>query len=248
MSKNSRQAGARSLREAISGYSAERADKLDERARQLLARFSESPEAADAFERLELKGPRAEASLLTACIAADDVARTFREQLMKQVDALARAEQWEEAVTALRKFVAEVAEEKEPLRVGLADPDFWSFSILEPPAKASELKDVLDLVAAAIDWRRDIAKANIVLLGATRDQHTKQAAENAAICVLTRGVYDAARNPPLPPRRERPDVRDVHLREVADLAQVILETDVTIERAREARRGDRDRYLKFIGN
>jgi hypothetical protein len=228
------------LRNAIEAYCADRTDKLDKRAHELLTRLADSSDAAKAFQQLKLKDRLAEACILTACIEADDVARTFDRRISKQKDVSVRAKRWDEAVALLRKFVAEVSDQKELLRVGLAGFDLWSLAIFEPPADNAALQHALDLIASSIEWRRGVAEANVAHLGATRDAGIKQAAENAAIWVLAAGVYDAAREPPLPGKP--------HLRQVAELAEVIFGTGVSVDRVREALRKRRQLYLEMIGD
>jgi hypothetical protein len=242
MAVSSRRAGASNLRDAIQIYRFEQQETLEKWARELLTRLADSPNAANAFDRLRLKDRRAEARVVRACVEAQNVARTFSRRLKQQKDVLVRAKRWDRAVAELRKFVAEVADQKEPQRVGLVGLDHWSLSIFEPPAQNAELKHALDLIASAIEWRRGIAEANMADLGATRDAYIKQAPENAAIWVLAAGVYDAARKPPMPGKP--------HVREVADLAEAILGTgaEVFLDRVRNVLRMRRQLYAGMIGN
>jgi hypothetical protein len=140
-----------------------------------------------------------------------------------------------------------MAEEKEPLRLGLANLDLWSLSVFEPPADNDAMKRALDLIARAIEWRCGIAQANLAHLGVNRKAHTKNAAENAAISILAAGIYDAVRPPPLPVERQGKHVADPNLAEIADLAQVILRTEILTDRVREVRRQRRKEYLKMVG-
>ena len=242
MATISRKAGALRLRESIKAYSgAATNNRLDKRARDLLARLASDGDAGDVFGRLNPRDQRAEACLLTACIEADEIARTFHARMKTQKNALGRARRWDEAIAVLRKFVDEVGEQNEILRVGLASLDLWSLSIFVPPAKTADLEDALDLIESSIEWRRGIAEANLAHLGATRDTLTKTAAENAAIWVLAAGIYSAARISPLPGK--------LHLREVADLSQVVLRpASISIERVRQLIRKRRQLYVDMIGN
>ena len=242
-------AGARCLSDAIESYRTEHEGKLDKEALDLLSRLTKSPDASEAFKGLGPLSRRAEAVVLAACIYADQVARNFRRQAQQQKDALTRSKQWHKALGELRNFVADIAEEKESLRVELPNQDLWSLSVFEPPADNNSLKRALDLIAQAIEWRCGIAQANLAHLGITRKMHTEEAAENAAIWVLAAGVYDAMRNPPLCIERQGNEVADVNLLEIADLAQVILgaeRTEITTERVREVRRRGRRDYLKMV--
>jgi hypothetical protein len=228
------------LSDAIDAYRTEYERKLDKQALDLLSRLAESTDASKVFKRLRPKSRRAEADLLAACIEADILVRKFPQSVQKQKDALSRSKRWHKSLTELQRFVSEIAKEKESLRLGLAQFDLWSLSVFEPPLESEALKNALDLFAHTIEWRCGIAQANLAHLGATRDAHVKKAAENAAIWVLAAGVYDAAREPPLPGRP--------HLREVADLAEVILEAAISLDRVREVHRKRRDLYMKMIGD
>jgi len=236
-----RRAGTRCLRQAVDAYRTEQQGRLNQAAVKLLARLADSRDASKAFARLKLTHTRPEVCLLSACIEADKVARTFHQRITKQKDVLGRAKRWQEALGVLRKFVAEVAA-SEAMCEEVAGFDLWSLSIFEPPAKRAELVNALDLIAASIDWRRGIAEANIAHLGATRDAHIREAAENAAIWVLAAGVYDATRKAPLPGRP--------HLSEVADFADVILRTKLPIDtnRVRHVLRKRRRLYVEMVGN
>jgi hypothetical protein len=243
----SEQSGARSLSDAIDTYRAEYQKKLDKQALNLLSRLAKSTDASEAFRRLGPKSRRAEADLLAACIEANDVVRNFPRLVQKQKDALSRSTQWHKSLAELRSFAAEISEEKEPLRRGLANLDLWSLSIFEPPTDNNVAKQALDLIARAIEWRRGIAQQNLANLGVTRKARTKKAAENAAIGILAAGVYDAMRVPPLPVKRQGKHAADPNLTEIADFAQVILGVEISTDRVREIRRKHRKEILKMHG-
>ena len=236
MAISSRRAGAARLRQAVDAYRTEQKDKLDQHARAVLDRLAGSPKAAKAFEGLwkEGRGPRIissprsnyspeqkAAELVTICIEADGYARAFGLEIAKAETVLVRAERFDKAVAELRKFVAEVAEQRVQVPSSVL-----TLSIFDPPADISALKDALDLIARWIDWSRGVAEANIAQLGATRKRRSKEAADktaadNAAIWCLGAQVRTVVGWP--------------HWQEVAVLAQVILKTEVD-RRARAPRR------------
>jgi hypothetical protein len=211
----------------------------------VLERLAASDDAAEAFDRLKLNDRRAEMHVLAACIAADYGARNFRSLVAKQQVA-ERVKRWNKAVADLRKLVVELAEEKEPPRLGFV-PGFWSLSILQPPADNEMLSQALDLIASSVEWRQAIAKANRAQLGVTRNAYMKQAAARAGVWVLAAGVDAATRKPLL---TGKPHPKDAHLQEMADLANVVLETavenQVTADHVRDVRRRLRELYLKTI--
>lgn len=243
----SEQTGARSLTDAINTYRTEHEKKLNKKALDLLSRLAKSTDASEAFRRLAPKGRRAEAGFLAACVEADNLARNFPRRVQRQKDALSGSKKWHKALAELRSFAAEMSEEKEPLRLGLANLDLWSLSVFEPRADNNAVKQALDLIARAIEWRLGIAQANLAHLGVNRKAHTKKAVENAAIWILAAGVYDTARAPPLPVERRGKHVADPNLTEIADLAQVILGVEISTDRVREVRRERRNEYLKMVG-
>jgi hypothetical protein len=229
MGISSRGAGARRLREAINALRAERTDKLDRRADELLARLVTSPDAAKAFERLSLKDGHKVAEVLAICIETDDLARTFPKWVAKVEKALVSTEQLDKAVAHLREFISEVDEQKVPLL-----SDLLSHSIFEPPASIEVLKHALDLIARRIDWGRGVAELALAQIGATRKVRNKEAAEIAAIWFLAARLHGAVGKP--------------HLSEVADLAEVILRTEVSKDRLSHILRKRRRLYAKTIGD
>lgn len=240
-----KQSGSRSLIDAIDTYRTSQRTP-NKRALDLLSRLAKSTDASEAFTRLSPKSQRAEANLLAACIDADNLADNFPQLVQKQKDALSWSKRWHKALAELRSFAAEMSEEKEPLRLGLANLDLWSPAIFEPPADNDAVNQALDLIARAIAWRCGIAQANLAHMGVNRKTHTKEAAENAAIWILAAVIYDAVRTPPLPVERQGKGVADPKLKEIADLAQVILGTEISTDRVREIRRERRKQYLKMI--
>jgi hypothetical protein len=220
---------------------------LNKKGLELLSRLAKSTDALEAFTRLSLKNQKAEADLLAACIEAEYLARNFAKLVKKQNDALSRSKYWHKAVAELRGLAAEMSEDKEPLRLGLANLDLWSLAIFVPPAENEAVRQALDLIARAITWRCGIAYANLAYLGVTRKAYMKKAAENAAIRVLAAGVCDAVRESPLPIERQGTPVVDPNLREIADLAQVILgEIEISTERVREIRRKHRETFSEMF--
>jgi hypothetical protein len=212
-----RQSGA-SLRDVIDACLAERKNTLDRPALDLLARLARSSDAAKAFRRLNLKDRRQEAIFLTTCIEASLLARTFAPRIEKAKLMLVRMERLARAVVNLRTFVGELITEQN-------DPpvfDLLSVRILEPPANVVAMKYGLHLIADRIEANRRVANEDVLRLGATRKSQSRQAGENAAIGWLAEGVRLATGRP--------------HLLAVADLAQVILKTEVSQDRVRNAAR------------
>lgn len=204
------------MRDAIDAYCAERKDTLDQRALNLLARLANSSDAAKAFERLKLKDRREEAKVLTTFIQAEDLARTFPQRITKAKMTLVRLERHGRAVAGLRTFVDElIAQQKNPPAF-----DLLSARILEPPANIVAMKRGLDHIADRIEAGRRVAKEDVLRLGATRKSQIKRAGQNAAIGWLGEGVRRTTGKP--------------HLPVVADLAQVTIGAEVSVDRVRHA--------------
>lgn len=80
---SSRRAGAPRLRAAVEAYRIEHKGKLDQHALAVLRRLTKSSYAADAFKSLKLKDCRVAERILTACIEAEQLARTFSTWLIR---------------------------------------------------------------------------------------------------------------------------------------------------------------------
>ncbi len=208
---SSRRAGASRLREAVDAYRAEQKDKLDKPALALLDRLADSPDAAKLCEICEgLKSD--EASFLTLCIKVEQVARTFPAHIKAEQKMLARLKRLDKAIADLREFVAEETKGPPPASDLLTR---WT-GFRGGDAIVAAILRGLDLIVKLIEGRRYIVNTTAPWLGATRDKHHKEAANNAAIW----HVADAVRRATGKAHREK----------VAELAQVILEADVSIER------------------
>ncbi len=191
MAPNSRRAGAPNLRDAIDTYRADLNGNLDQPARKLLNRLANNPDAAKAFERLKLKDRREAAKVLTTCLQAEDLGRTFSQRITKAKMALIRLERLGKSVTGLRKFVGELVAEHDN------NPtfDLLTAKIFEPPANIAAMKQGLDLIADRIEAGRRVANEDVLRLGATRKSQIKQAKQNAAVGWLAEGVRRIIRNP-----------------------------------------------------
>jgi len=238
------------LREAVDAFRAKQNDRLDDWARGLLARLANSSNAAKAFERLKLNR-REEAEVLEACIEAEELVRTFAHRLKRAKKRLVDIERIENAYGELRKFVAHVIEQNSWPYAGM-------FSPVMEDNRATMVRG-LDLIADRIEMERSIAKESFARFGATRKSHIKEAAENAAIWWLAEQIHGVflSRNSPSalhlgnsrskekPKANSRPAMR-VHRLEIADLAQVILGPDVSVERVRHAVFMREKRYYQML--
>jgi hypothetical protein len=223
MAISAQRAGAVRLKGAINAYRFKGADKLRKPALELLARLSDSPDAATAFYRLRLTLDQA-VEVLTICIEADDLFRTFPRRIRNAEKNFQLAENLGQAVAKLRKFAPEFHGQKVPLPSDLAGlPQF------DPPADIAAVKDALRLIARWIDWGRGVAEITLAQIGTTRKTQPKQAAENAAIWYLCARVQSVAGKPVGVNKRDR---RRLYWPEITDLAQIVLGIELSMDRVR----------------
>jgi hypothetical protein len=174
----------------------------------------------------------------------DRTARNFRLEITKAETTLVQAERLDEAAAKLhaklRKFVADVAECYALGGQTLAGwreqaslpQDSPPVSIFEQPSV--DLQHTFDTIARWLAWGKGIASAEVARLGATRKRRSKEKpAHNAAIWCLGAQVCTVVGRP--------------HRNEVAELAQVILETEVSQARVRGVERKGRALYAEMIG-
>jgi hypothetical protein len=234
MAITSRRAGVPRLCDAIDTYRTEQKDKLDQWALKLLVRMAKSSDAGAAFELLKLDRRNVTPFLVT-CIQAENLARTFPQRITKAKMTLIRAEPLGKAVAALRTFVDEhIVEQKNPPAfdplsmsgaselLGRTAEPADSVALERGLYQIVEVKRALYWIADWIETDRRLAKHNMFRFGATRKSQIKQARQNAAIKWLAEGVRRVSGKP--------------HLPAVADLAQVIVGTEVSVDRTRHVMR------------
>ena len=214
-------AGANSncLKDALAAFRAAAGDDLGPKAAAVLDRLAGDDRAAGAFAELDLNEADA-AGILTACIQAEELRRTFKHHTDPRTTMLGkggkdgRLDQLSKAVAQLRRFVGEL--DRPP-------GDRLSASLRYDPSVITEMKRGLYYIDDAINARRTIAKETTRRLGATRKNvDAGKAGETAAIGWLAKGVRRCCGSP--------------FDRAAADLAEVILGCEVTIDRIRQAYR------------
>jgi hypothetical protein len=207
------------LKDALAAYRVAHGDHLDPKAIAVLDRLTADSEAACAFGKLNVDG-RAAASILTACIEADVLARTFNDRIEIEGKMLGESgkggqlDKLDKAVADLRSFINEF--DCEPA-------DRLSAFVRYDPADTAAMRRGLYLLADAIAVRRRIAKETRLRMGATRKMvDGGKAAETAAIGWIAEGVQRCCGRP--------------YRRAAADLAAATLCCEVSEERLREAAR------------
>ncbi len=140
----------------------------------------------------------------------------------------ARLKRLDKAVAELRAFVAE---ETKRLPPGL-DLLSLRFEFCDDRSVVGEITSGLDLIAEVIERKRQYVNSIPSRLGATRDKRHKEAANSAAIWRVANAVHALLGKP--------------HRKEVAELAQVILATDVSIERVDHVVRVRRQRLTREL--
>src|SRR5262245_9834053 len=136
---------------------------------------------------------------------------------------VARMERLANAHAELSNFVDELAESARLWSI-FAPFEFAPFE-RKPVA---EMKRGLKLIANKIEARRCAVKEVTPQFGLTRKTQSKEAAENAAIWMLAEAVRRTTGKP--------------HVLEVADLAQVLLGKQVSLDRVLHVVRSRRQRY------
>jgi hypothetical protein len=206
-------AGAPKLRETIGAHE----ELFDQRALKSLARLAESSDAAEAFERLKLKNTGDGFLILSEYIEAERLLSEFPQRIAKWNRTLARMERLEKLVAELRKFVDELAESAR-----------HCISARIERQQIAAMKRGLKLIANKIEAKRCNVKEVTPQFGITRKTQSKEAAENAAIWMLAEAIRRTTGKP--------------HVLEVADLAQVLLGKQVSLDRVRHVVRSRRQRY------
>jgi hypothetical protein len=221
------------LSEAINSYLADRVG-FSESAQKLLLRLANDPTSTRAFANLKLGSRPNEEAVLTTCIAADDLARSFSKRIRGAEKQVIRMERLAHAVSSLKVFVEEQAS-KEQLP---AIDDKLSVNIKDdPPGSNKKMQAGLFWMSDRIRTIQRVAKEDILRFGATRKKGLAKgsnklaeitAAQNAAIGWLAEGI--------------RRVTGKAHIKEVTDLAEAILHTPLTEERVRgvSRNRGKRD--------
>jgi hypothetical protein len=190
-------------------------DHFDQRALESLARLSESSDAVEAFERLKFKSDGEGYLVLSEYTEGEQLFREFPQRIKKWKATLARMEQLENHLAELRKFVDQLGQ---GARLQ---------SIFERKHVA-EMRRGLKLIANRIEAKRCNVKEVTPQFGLTRKTQSKEAAENAAIWMLAEAIRRTTGKP--------------HVPEVADLAQVLLGNQVSLDRVRHVVRSRRQRY------
>jgi hypothetical protein len=217
------QTHALKLREVVEAYK----DLFDRHALELLARLLGSADAVKAFKLLTRNRSEYEyvcLSILTACVEAEKLARTFPEELRKAKEMISRMEQRNKAVVELREFVVETTKQEASVA---DDPSLLSEIKRE---KVAAMAHGLDLIADRIEAKACRAKEAMAWLGVTRKAQSKEAAQLSAIWSLANQVLRTTGKP--------------HEAAVADLARVILGSEVSLERVHHVLRSRRSKQFK----
>lgn len=203
----------------VRDYRAAAGDHLDPEAVAVLDRLAADRRAVCAFVKFNVDG-HAAAKILTACVEADLLVRTFNDRneiegtMLGEHGKGGRLEKLGKAVADLRSFADEI--DCEPA-------DRLSAFVRYDPADIAAMKRGLYLLADAIAARRRIAKETKLRLGTTRKRTDRgKAAETAGIGWIAEGVRRCCGRP--------------HLSAAADLAEATLGCEVSIDRLREAER------------
>jgi hypothetical protein len=159
----------RRLRGILATYRAAAGDGLDEHGCAVLDRLSAGDDAAKAFDEFGIDDGAA-TRIVTGCIEADILVRTFTEKLVAERAMLERLDRLDKAVGDLQIFVAE-PEAGPTDRLGAV--------ISHHRDSITDQKRGLYLISGDIAARRGIAYETMPRLGATKK--TRDGADTAAI-------------------------------------------------------------------
>lgn len=212
------------LKDALAAYRAAAGNHLNREEVEVLDRLAADSRAACAFAKFNVDG-RAAGKILTVCIEADLLARTFNDRIKFEGKMLGenrkggRLDKLDKAVADLRSFINELDCEPVDRLAAFMRYDF---------ADTAAMKRGLYLLADAITARRRIAEETRLRIGTTRKIRGKRAARIAAIGWIAEGVRRCCCGRP-------------HQISAAALAEVTLGGEVTVDQLREAERTRRDR-------
>jgi hypothetical protein len=192
-----------------------RLGNLDPHAIAVIKRLEGEQRAADAFKIFNI-GPKKGARIIQACMEADELARTFDARMRLERRMLGRdgkpgrADKLEKEIADLKAFFGEVNRPRS---------DYLSAGITYSDEDVSAVKRGLYLLSNAISARRQVAEETLLRLGATR-KNRGQAGKTAAIGWIAEAVRHRCGRP--------------HLRATAELAEVVLRCEVSLDRLRGA--------------
>jgi hypothetical protein len=238
-------AGSSRLGEAIEAYRAKYEDKLDVQARKLLKRLAASRNAADAFNDLdwlnqddhEDQHPHNRKMLfLKACIESEQLAHTFQPLKKKLQNELVQLKQLRKSANDLRSFLGDKNKQTGIISEQLSESDKMLPHLLSrqlvPLDEIEAMGHGLALLEMRVATAEDVAKLNLFRLRVMRKSQSNDAGRIAAIKWLAHSVKELKTRATGNLRIDNPNMK-----QIADLAQVILGGDVSIEQVRAALRG-----------
>jgi hypothetical protein len=224
------------LRKAVEAYRTKYEDKLDAPARELLERLAGCPAAADAFNGLDWLSQADHTMLfLGACIEAEQLARTFRLLKRSVQKELEQVPELRKAAGLLRGFLGDkktgiISKRKEPSESDPRLPHLLAWQSV-PLDQIEAMGSGLALLEMRIEGAEHVAKWNLSRLGVTQKSKDKNAGRVAAIKWFANRVKELKKLATGDLRIPNPDMK-----QIADLAQVILGGDVSVEQVRGALR------------
>jgi hypothetical protein len=213
-----KRAGATKPRKAIDANK----DLLDRVALESLGCLTANPGAAEVFERLKFKNFGDEILMVSAYVDAHNLFREFPRRITQAEATLSRLEQLTDSLAKLWEFVKEVEKRSRLESV---------FAALER-RRVAEMQRGLRLIANKIELKRCSIEEVRSQLGITRKTRSKEAAANAAIWSLAAAV--------------RRITGKANVSVVADLAQVLTGTDVSLDRVKHVVGYRRQGYDKAV--
>lgn len=203
---------------------------LAERDKAFLERIAADPQASKVFEWFDGRGYPC-TPILLVCLEAYELCRTFDATLKKSQRLLGKRNKKQNELERLRASLKQLTKfvEQELANV----PDAWlPARTNSTPAQVAFMRTGLTLIDDEVRFLTRIAEESPGRIGATRKSRG-QAATKAAIGWLTEGVkrVTGAANEEI----------------IAELSEVVLETEVTVDQVHEAGRVRKREWRKPLG-
>ncbi len=213
MSRTSETIGIQ-LRDAIAAYLTLEGDSVDNSTRTALKRWAKSSAARNAFADLRLNSNQS-VRVIAACLQSADIHRTFPRRVSNAKHFLQASEHLERCLLDLRKYVNQFSAVEQRSAVD-------SLAAKVPSTDMSVIRQGLFAIGERLRVECNIAREDLVRLGATRKSGSKDAPRSAALAWLAASILRIVGSP--------------HYRLVADLGEVVLGGELTVEHVRRAAR------------
>jgi hypothetical protein len=209
MPSNAKMVARLRFRKLIVEFLIEAAEYLNEDETRLIRRLEGSSEASAIFGQID--DDKNVKRLFILCVEADCLFRTFEDRIREARDKQRKLDKYAEALVEIRRFLDDIDRPPRDRIEAFANPD---------PEEIRSERSALASVGGRIQQQKRIAAETPARLGATRKSHGRKAAETAAIGWIAEGVERITGH--------------TNARLCADLAELVIEGDVSLDRVDNA--------------